>query len=64
MGCPHARPVALWRELGARGFFGFQVLFLGTLLQLMLAPVLWSLLAGPLGLPHPLQRPCPSGLLD
>ena len=36
------RPRTLWRELGAWRFLGVQVLFLGTLLQVMLAPVLWT----------------------
>jgi len=31
-----------------------QLLFLGTLSQFLLAPVLWSFWALPLGLPHPL----------
>lgn len=36
------RPGQLWRDLGPRGFVGFQLLFLGTLAQVLLAPVLWS----------------------
>lgn len=44
------RPRHLWRDLGPRGFAGFQLLFLGTLAQVLLAPILWSfwilLLAG------------------
>ncbi len=36
------RPGQLWRDLGPRGFAGFQVLFVGTLAQVLLAPVLWS----------------------
>ena len=48
-------PRRLWRELGPRGFVGFQVLFLFGLSQFLLAPVLWSLWALPLGLPHPLS---------
>lgn len=35
-------PRQLWRDLGPRGFLGFQVLFLGTLAQVLLAPLLWS----------------------
>ena len=34
-------PRQLWRDLGARKFFGFQVLFLGTLAAFGLAPILW-----------------------
>lgn len=52
-------PGLLWRQLGAWRFFGFQVLFLGTLIQFLLAPIFWTLwmaaigldLAGEIGLP-------------
>jgi cellulose synthase/poly-beta-1,6-N-acetylglucosamine synthase-like glycosyltransferase len=36
------RPAALWRDLGARGFVGVQVMFLCTILQFLLAPLLWG----------------------
>ncbi|MGH1330713.1 MAG: glycosyltransferase family 2 protein [Paracoccaceae bacterium] len=52
-------PAALWRELGAWRFFGVQLLFLGTLSQFILAPVLWSFWAIPLGLWHPLRGVLP-----
>lgn len=52
-------PRLLWRELGPRGFCGFQVLFLGTLSQFLLAPVLWSFWLVPLGLPHPVADALP-----
>ena len=45
-------PVALWRDLGPRGFAGMQVLLLGSVLQPMLAPALWTLWLLSLGLPH------------
>ena len=52
----HTRhPRALWRDLGPWKFFGVQALFLGTLSQVLLAPLLWSFWAFPLGLPHPLR---------
>ncbi len=35
-------PAALWSDLGAWRFFGMQVLFLGTLTQFALAPLLWA----------------------
>jgi cellulose synthase/poly-beta-1,6-N-acetylglucosamine synthase-like glycosyltransferase len=35
-------PVRLWRDLGPRRFWGFQIMFLGTVLQFALAPLLWS----------------------
>ena len=46
-------PVVLWRQLGARQFVGFQVLFVGSVLQALLAPVLWSFWLVPLGVHHP-----------
>lgn len=63
----HSRqPLKLWRDLGPYRFTGFQILFLTTLIQFALAPVLWSfwLILG--GLPHPLDawlsRPVVLGL--
>lgn len=47
-------PRQLWRDLGPRGFAGFQVAILGSTLQPILAPVLWSLLAAPALSGHPL----------
>ncbi len=52
-------PMRLWRELGAWRFAGFQVLFLGTLSQSLLAPLLWSFLLVPFGLPHPVADALP-----
>lgn len=46
-------PVLLWRQLGPWRFAGFQVMFLGSLSQTLLAPVLWSFWLLALGLPHP-----------
>jgi cellulose synthase/poly-beta-1,6-N-acetylglucosamine synthase-like glycosyltransferase len=48
------RPALLWRDLGPKAFLGFQVLFLGSILQGLLAPVLWTWWLLSLGLPHPL----------
>ena len=48
-------PVRLWRELGPRKFIGVQLLFGGSLLQGILAPVLWSYWLILAGLPHPLS---------
>lgn len=50
-------PRALWRELGPRRFVGFQIQFLGSLSQYLLAPILWSFWLLSLGLPHPLREP-------
>ncbi|MES2666591.1 MAG: glycosyltransferase [Pseudomonadota bacterium] len=55
-------PVQLWRDLGAWRFFGVQVLFAGSLIQFLLAPLLWSLWAVALGLPHPLAATLPAGV--
>lgn len=47
------RPMRLWRDLGPWRFLGFQVFFLATLSQFLLAPLLWSLWLAVFGLPHP-----------
>jgi cellulose synthase/poly-beta-1,6-N-acetylglucosamine synthase-like glycosyltransferase len=47
-------PATLYRELGPKAFLGFQILFLGSLSQALLAPLLWSLWFFFLGLGHPL----------
>jgi len=57
------RPLRLLRQLGAWRFLGVQVVFLGTLSQFVLAPVLWSFWLIPLGLPHPLVNVAPWGVL-
>lgn len=48
-------PAQLYRDLGARRFWGFQILFAGTLSQFLLAPVLWSFWVIPFGIAHPMQ---------
>ncbi len=47
-------PGQLYRDLGARRFWGFQILFAGTLSQFLLAPVLWSFWVIPFGVAHPM----------
>lgn len=42
-------PAQLWRDLGPLGFLGFQVLFVATLSQFLLAPLLWLLWLVPAG---------------
>jgi glycosyltransferase XagB len=37
------RPAALWRDLGPRGFAGFQVLFLGSLTSYLSLPLFWAI---------------------
>ncbi len=49
-------PRLLWRQIGPWRFFGVQVMFLGTILQFLLAPLLWSFWLVPLGVPHPLAE--------
>ena len=53
-------PRRLYAELGLRKFLGVQFLFLGTLSQFVLAPVLWSFWLLAFGLPHPLQAVLPA----
>lgn len=47
-------PRLLWQQLGPRCFIGFQVQFLGSILQTLLAPLIWSLWLIPFGFNHPL----------
>jgi len=54
-------PVHLWRDLGPRRFFGFQVFFLASLSQFLLAPLLWSFWLAVFGLPHPFVDALPPG---
>lgn len=56
-------PRALWRDLGWRGFLGYQVVFLGAQSQVLLAPVMWSFWAILAGLPHPAQALLPDGAI-
>mgnify|MGYP006280567473 CR=1 FL=1 len=56
------RPRRLWCEMGPAGFLGFQALFVGTLAQFLLAPVMLSFWLLALGLPHPLSGQVPAGL--
>lgn len=55
-------PRRLLREVGLRKFIGVQILFLGTLSQFVLAPVLWSFWSLPLGFGHPLVAVMPSAM--
>ena len=54
------RPARLWRDLGPWQFFGVQVLFIGTLSQFVMAPLLWSLWAIVFGVSHPLLSVFPT----
>ncbi len=57
-------PAALWSDLGAWRFFGFQAFFLGTLGQFLLAPLLWSFWLILLGVSHPAEQLVPSGVIN
>lgn len=56
-------PKALWMQLGAWRFLGIQVLFLGTLIQFLLAPILWSFWIMLFGFGHPLIEALPTWFL-
>jgi cellulose synthase/poly-beta-1,6-N-acetylglucosamine synthase-like glycosyltransferase len=56
-------PVRLWRDLGPRGFLGYQALFVGAQTQFLAAPLLWSFWLIPLGVPHPVAAALPPGAL-
>lgn len=54
------QPGLLWRQLGPKGFLGFQVLFLGTIAQFLLAPLLWSFMVLSFGFGLPLHATLPA----
>lgn len=54
-------PLRLLGELGLWRFLSVQILFLGTLSQFVLAPLLWSFWLVPFGLPHPMMAVLPWG---
>ena len=56
-------PRRLLRDLGWSRFLGVQVLFLGSLSQLLLAPLIWTLWLPVLGFPHPLTGFLSTGTL-
>lgn len=56
-------PVRLWRDLGPRGFLGYQAVFLGAQSQFLLAPLLWSFWLLPLGVAHPVALALGPGAL-
>ncbi len=56
-------PARLWRRLGARGFIGYQIVFLGAQAQFLLAPVLWSFWLVAVGGAHPAVALLPGPLV-
>ncbi len=58
--CHLRHPVRLWRDLGPWRFLGVVVMFPGTVLQYLLAPLLWSFWLGLFG--HPASAGGCSGI--
>ena len=56
-------PLRLLGELGAWKFLGVQILFLGTLSQFVMAPLLWSFWLVPFGYYHPVTEIAPHGVI-
>ena len=56
-------PGLLLRQFGWWRFMGFQVIFLGTLIQFLLAPILWSFWLMLLGMGHSLAEGLPMAAL-
>ncbi len=56
-------PARLWRELGAKRFWGLQIVLAGSLSQALLAPVLWSFWPVAFGMPHLLSDAMPKPFL-
>ncbi|WP_456391195.1 glycosyltransferase family 2 protein [Profundibacter sp.] len=56
-------PLKLLKELGFKKFLGVQILFLGTLSQFLMAPLLWSFWLIPMGITHPMQTVVSSHVL-
>ncbi|MDJ1007745.1 MAG: glycosyltransferase [Paracoccaceae bacterium] len=57
------RPRTLLSDLGLWGFVGFQIVFLGSLSQFVLAPFLWSFWLVLFGAPHPVASALPHGVI-
>jgi len=56
-------PRLLWRQLGPRAFVGFQIMFLGSIAQVLLTPLMLSFMIVPFGLHHPLYAALPSAMV-
>lgn len=57
-------PRQLWRDIGPLGFIGLQLVFLCTLSQFLLAPLIWAFLGGSLGFGYPGMPLLPQSLMD
>jgi cellulose synthase/poly-beta-1,6-N-acetylglucosamine synthase-like glycosyltransferase len=58
------KPRLLYQQLGPLKFWGFQVFFLSTLSQFLLAPLIWSFWIVVFGGTHPFQSVSPAFLLN
>ncbi|PRY91306.1 glycosyltransferase [Donghicola tyrosinivorans] len=56
-------PLRLLRDLGLLRFVWFQVFFLATISQFLLAPLLWTFWLIPFGVHHPIEAATGAGLL-
>ncbi len=56
------RPRLLWQQLGPWRFMGFQMLLLGSVMNALLAPFLWSFWLIPFGFPHPVAEALPASM--
>ncbi|MEP3296095.1 MAG: glycosyltransferase family 2 protein [Pseudoruegeria sp.] len=56
------RPLKLYKDLGPRKFLGIQILFVCSLSQVLLAPLLWSCWFMFFSLPHPLTGLLPTAI--
>lgn len=56
-------PLRLWQQLGPKRFWGIQILFVGSLSQALLAPVLWSFWPVAFGMTHPLSALLPTSAI-
>lgn len=56
------RPVGLARDLGWRGFLGFQIIFLGGMTSYLAMPLFWAMWLGALGVGLPVFAAIPGWL--
>ncbi|GIT90365.1 glycosyl transferase [Jannaschia pagri] len=58
----HSRhPFQLWADLGPKRFLGFHLLFLGSILNTILLPAVWSVIVLTFGVWHPIVEWMPNG---
>ena len=54
-----SQPVQLMRDLGAKRFWGFHAHFLGSVLNALMLPFMWSTIVMTFGMAHPVARGFP-----